>query len=535
MKNSDISCPEQSAGGALLRGGLLIAGAPPARDRRARRRDNRELGRERGLPDSGVLCAALDFTGRRLALLERSGRVMFRSHAWRNAAEAGNGFPFSCTEGENFFNEADTGETPGESSLRNFRAGIRSMFEGARERLDAEFVAVASAGTTRFHVAAELLSQDGPAVVSVEEIPAPPPVRPRLRDLMTVVRESSEAVLVVDAAGRVECASRGFEALTGYTFMELRGGNCRGLVPESIAGAALEEMRAALKEDHFWRGLLPVRKKNGESCRQQSVVAPILAGDGTAAHYVAVQEAAVSEAELREALLAEKTCIERADLLMERLMARMSRESRELDGIAGYEGLMHLERTQEWPAERCRCLGLLRASSERLEGTVERILRYAIHETGAERRARRSVNIARLLSSLIASLNDPSPAKDIRFTFRNEAGAACVLAEERALRDAFRDLLYDAVARIAMEGEITVTLRREGASIAIRIKDTGDAAHRRGRGLVPALARRCIEANGGRVAASDSARAQDECLIILPEIQPDEEGMNAPIQLMETT
>lgn len=475
-------------------------------------------------PGNRLFRAVLDSMHERLVVLDCRGVVLFRNRAW---LETGNsdGMPpfFTCAEGDDFLESWRAGMPNDDSPLAAFRAGVRSVIDGARERSETEFSLRNESGIVWYRGTAALLPREqGGALVRVEELAERKPVAELLHRLSTAVGRSPECIVITDPEGNIEYVNSGFEELTGYSFAEVRGKNPRMLQSGLTPRSTYDEMWTALKAGQIWRGLFRNRRKNGELYWEETVVAPIRSAEGSVAHYVAAMENIREENELQEALVEENACVEQADRLMERFMARVSRDGRApFTGIAGYPGLMHFESTARWPEERCRRLRCLRESSDRLLRTIENILRLSALESGAEKLVKKTINVSRRLACLVASMSETALLKKISLQLENEAGEAYVLADEHTLNDAFRNLLDNAVECTAM-GKIVVTVRRENGNIIIRVEDTGYSGNNRGLGL--ALAHRCIESNGGIISLSSRTDRGDTFLVTLPEVQYANEG-----------
>jgi len=120
--------------------------------------------------------------------------------------------------------------------------------------------------------------------------------------LATLLEGAGEAILIVDALGRIGFVNPAFERNTGYTREEVRGQPFSML--EAVPGdpQAQRGLWAALSQGRSWRGRTRCRKKDG-SLREAEVNAiPVRGSDGQIAEYVLVSRDVTNEIALEERL-----------------------------------------------------------------------------------------------------------------------------------------------------------------------------------------------------------------------------------------
>lgn len=131
-----------------------------------------------------------------------------------------------------------------------------------------------------------------------------------------VVEHSTSAVMITDAAGRIEYVNPKFLELSGYSADELLGKNPNMLQSGQTSSTHYRGMWETLSLNGEWRGELQNLRKNGEVYWVYESISAIKNSAGEITHYVAVEEdisqrkrieTALSESEERFRQMAEMT------------------------------------------------------------------------------------------------------------------------------------------------------------------------------------------------------------------------------------
>ena len=129
----------------------------------------------------------------------------------------------------------------------------------------------------------------------------------QLRLLRRVVQSAACGIVVADALQDdlpLVYVNPAFEAMTGYRASEVLGRNCRFLHSTESGQVALNEVRAALREQRETRVLLRNFRKDGQLFLNQFVLSPVRNPEGKVTHYVGIQED-VTEREMARQRMAE--------------------------------------------------------------------------------------------------------------------------------------------------------------------------------------------------------------------------------------
>ena len=114
---------------------------------------------------------------------------------------------------------------------------------------------------------------------------------------------SSESIIMATPAGNILAVNPAFERITGYAKDEVIGKNPRflnsGLNPAQI----YEEMWTTIGKGELWQGELKNRKKNGEHYWAAVSISPVIDGQGSISHYIALVPDITERKQVQDALL----------------------------------------------------------------------------------------------------------------------------------------------------------------------------------------------------------------------------------------
>lgn len=112
-------------------------------------------------------------------------------------------------------------------------------------------------------------------------------------------------------------------------------------------------------------------------------------------------------------------------------------------------------------------------SMARLGRRIEQILAMARLEAGAASQQRTPLDLVRIATEVIEELAPLIVEKDIEVSLTHEEDTIVVPGHEVALTAMFRNLIENALRYTELEGQVDVSIRREGAQAVIDIRDNG--------------------------------------------------------------
>ncbi|WP_308016536.1 response regulator [Jidongwangia harbinensis] len=200
-------------------------------------------------------------------------------------------------------------------------------------------------------------------------------------------------------------------------------------------------------------------------------------------------------------------------------MANMSHELRTpLNAIIGFSDLMRIEESVDGETRvPTDWIQHIHSSGQHLVGLINEVLDLAKIEAGKVELRRETLDLSTELGEVVTTLAALSRHKSLEVTVA--AAPLPVFADRVRLRQIVTNLLSNAIKFTPEHGRIYLAARRVGADIAISVADTGPGiaaadqqrvfdefqqvgephAAAAGTGLGLALARRLVQAHGGRI------------------------------------
>lgn len=111
----------------------------------------------------------------------------------------------------------------------------------------------------------------------------------RLRILSSAIASVGEGVAISDPEGRVLFVNGAFTAITGYSFDEMSGNNCRILQGEETDPGTVEAIRAAIRSGSSFQGQIKNYKKDGSPFWNMLSISPVRDESGRLVEFVGVQ------------------------------------------------------------------------------------------------------------------------------------------------------------------------------------------------------------------------------------------------------
>ncbi|MFN3262890.1 MAG: ATP-binding protein [Pikeienuella sp.] len=377
------------------------------------------------------------------------------------------------------------------------------------------------------------------------------------RRLAIVARETDDAVVIADEAGRALWVNPAFERLTGHAGETMLGRKPGAILqgpdtdPETRAaiGRALAERRPIRTEILNY-------SKSGEAYWIEIEIEPAEeeAEDGRARPiFVAVSREITERLRRERELERARNEAEAADAAKSEFLARISHELRTpLNGVTGTIALLGLGSLS---AEQRELLSHLERSAARLSGVIERILEFSAAEAGGEATPAGELSFERLVERALGSVSEAAGAKGLAlFGWIDPALPEAVFADEaRALR--ILSIFAENAVKFSDRGAVGLCARLVGgsagrggrATVRLAIEDEGpgippdrreaiferfeqaDGSARRaqeGMGLGLAIARRLADATGARIGCEQRAEGgsvfwvEFEADVAAPSIDP---------------
>ena len=356
-----------------------------------------------------------------------------------------------------------------------------------------------------------------------------------------VLESAPDAIVIVNATGRIVLFNAQARALFGYTQADMIGEPIERLLPQRLrtshvgqrTGYIGEPRMRAMGEGRELNGL----RANGDEFPVEISLSPI---DTEAGRLVMSAIRDISERKRFERTLQEKNVeLERASLAKDRFLATMSHELRTpLNAIIGFTGLMLMKLPGPLTPDQEKQLGLVHSSGKHLLSLINDLLDLAKIESGNVELQLEPVDCRAIVEEVVQTLRPPAHVKGLRFDVDWPATPVVARADRRALQQILLNLANNAV-KFTAQGGVTLRARVDsgpgGREVVLSVTDTGmgisaqdqarlfqaftqvgDAHSRRkaeGTGLGLHLSLKLTELMGGRIGVA-STLGQGSCFTL---------------------
>jgi PAS domain S-box-containing protein len=349
-----------------------------------------------------------------------------------------------------------------------------------------------------------------------------------------------DAILEVDAEGRIVLINQTAERMFGYGPNELMGLNVETLVPASMRGHHVKhrtsyaahpqvrpmgtglELHAQRKDGTLFPVEISLSPNPGEEGgRVIALVRDITTRKQVEDRLRAIQEQYTAElAAKNQQLEARNLDVERANRLKSEFLASMSHELRTpLHTIIGFSELLTEELEGPLNEKQKRFMGHILQDSRHLLELINEILDLSKIEAGRLELQKEQIDFAGCLEEVIAGIEQQATAKSINVRVRNQFRGS-LHADRLRVKEILYNLLSNALKFTPDGGKVWVETLVRGHQLHVTIGDSGIGVHpeeqqtifekfyqigsttkgtREGTGLGLSITRKLVELHGGHI------------------------------------
>jgi len=314
-----------------------------------------------------------------------------------------------------------------------------------------------------------------------------------------------------------------------------------GLSPE-VDIASLHIVYGAIGRFFIWGGLVAVAIALLLTFfLSRRILAPVKAltqaarrlGKGDLSQRVRVRDKG-EVGELAQSFNSMASDLERAEQLRRNMIADAAHELRTpLSNIRGYLEAIR-DGIKKPDAETIRSLNEEVASLSRL---VDDLQELSLADAGELKLTCRKENISRLIDGAVATLQSQAAAKGLTLTVKLTEKLPSVNIDSHRIKQVLHNLLENAMAHTSRGGSVTVEAWQQGSQIRVSVVDTGEGIPAKdlpniferfyrvdksrtratgGSGLGLTIAKRLVEAHGGRIEVQSKLRKGSRFTFTLP-------------------
>jgi PAS domain S-box-containing protein len=314
-----------------------------------------------------------------------------------------------------------------------------------------------------------------------------------IQRLSRAVEQSSQSIIITDAAARIEYTNNAFLDATGYSRDEVMGINPRVLQSGKTPRETFVAMWEALSQGRPWQGEFVNRRKDGGEYIEFAIITPLRRPDGSISHYVAVKEDVTEKkrkdveldahrhhlAELVASrtteLVAARQQAEAANVAKSAFLANMSHEIRTpLNAIIG---LNHVLRSSGARPEQAAQLEQIDGAGRRLLAIINDLLDLSTMEAGQLRLESTDFSLSTVLANVGSMISQAAREKGLRIEVDHAAVPLLLCGDATRLRQALLNYAGNAV-KFTERGSIVLragVLEERGEDLLVRfeVEDTG--------------------------------------------------------------
>ncbi len=292
------------------------------------------------------------------------------------------------------------------------------------------------------------------------------------------IDQAREGIVIADARladSPIVYVNRGFERLTGYTFEEVRGRNCRFLQGPESDPAVVAQLRAAIAERREAQVTLLNYHKSGSTFWNDLEVTPVRDEDGNVTHFCGIQHDVTVLKATEERLRQMRAVAEAANEAKSLFLANVSHDIRTpLSAVLGFCDIL-LERVDDPSA--ARDLRAIRRNGAYLVELVDDILDLSRIEAGKLRMQMSHFTLTELILDIDAMMQVRALERGLPLSFEFARPVPQQLRTDRVrLRQVLVNLIGNAL-KYTESGSVRVVIDHvrsdAGQRLEFQVIDTG--------------------------------------------------------------
>jgi PAS domain S-box-containing protein len=322
------------------------------------------------------------------------------------------------------------------------------------------------------------------------------------------IEQSTEAMLMLGPAGRIEYVNSTFTRQTGYAPGEVIGRRPRDLRLGPSDRRVWREILRAIALGRGWHGRYTTRRRDGETAQEEASVSPVRNTDGVISNYVVVGRD-VTERERLEAVAAAVNMMDNVGFIFSSIRHELG------NPVNSIKTALSVLREQIDVYTRETVIDYLDRTLNEI-GRVEYLLKAFKTFNMFEHPRIEPVGMNRFLGDFLGLLGDDFGKRGITVRLHAPAGLGDGLIDPRALNQALLNLVTNAADAVEHTGEprIILSAQRRGRRIFLHVADNGQGmgpeqlaklfrpfftAKQHGNGLGLAIVKKLVTKMGGTV------------------------------------
>jgi len=288
----------------------------------------------------------------------------------------------------------------------------------------------------------------------------------QLNDINTfkiAILNSSEHVIIADSEGTILFANNAAAQITGYSIEEMIGKKAGG---RQLWGGHMDEdfykklWQTIKVEKKVFSGIIKNRRKNGEYYSAQASISPVLNEKGEVIYFIG------NEKDITKELEVDKMKNEFISITSHQLKTPITRIK-----LASQELLD--DKKLKLDESESMYLNAIKDSDMEMLKLVNALLDIAKLEAGKIIIEKKDIDLKTIVESSVTALIDVAKQKNQNITTEVRLANTQISADERLLKEVYKNLISNAVKYTPEKGEIKVIVEEKDGMILSTVSDTG--------------------------------------------------------------
>ncbi len=282
-----------------------------------------------------------------------------------------------------------------------------------------------------------------------------------LEKFKMAVENVSDQIIITDPEGTILYANKSTERITGYSRSEVLGKKAGQLWRDSTPKEFFDQLWTTIKinKQEFF-GELTNKNKNGVDYQAEIYITPVLDLGGNILYFVGMER--------------DITRVKEIDRMKSEFISLASHQLRTpLTAVKWLTEMLMSEELGSMNEKQKLSISKIASSNERMINLVNSLLDISRLESGKFVLETTEVSIKDLALDVVEELKHALEIKKLHLSVQIEEGLPSIRVDKKFIRQVYMNLLSNASKYTHEDGEISISIKREGDTILSVVKDTG--------------------------------------------------------------